>query len=306
MAYQIGGKDGYEMLKATDEQGIAPGSDLLSRLFEKYSPCLILIDEWVAYLRQIYRVDGLPSGSFDANLSFVQALTEAVKDVSGTLLVASLPASQIEIGGEGGEEALEHLRQTFSRVHSSWLPASQEESYEIVRRRLFNDVPGENSHHKDNAIIQFMKMYRSDIDSFPQGSDESNYQRKLEISYPIHPELFDQLYETWSSIARFQRTRGILRLMAQVVHELWIGNDTSIMIMPGSIPVGSQEVSPELTKYLDHGWPAIISSDVEGVQSLPQSIDSSVPSLGQISATRRVARTLLWGLHQFPQHKIEE
>ena len=142
-----------------DAKGIAPGSNLLEEIFRKCSPCLILIDEWVAYLRQIYKVDGLPSGSFDANLSFVQSLTEAVKTSPGTLLVAALPASQIEVGGEGGQEALVRLKQTFSRVESSWRPASQEESYEIVRRRLFKDIPGDRFHHRDNTLKQFAKLY---------------------------------------------------------------------------------------------------------------------------------------------------
>jgi len=292
IAYQLGGIEGYNMLRNQDENGIAPGSDILGTLFKRFSPCLILIDEWVAYLRQIYKINNLPSGSFDANLSFVQALTEAVKDSPKTLLVASLPASQIEVGGEGGQEALDRLKNTFHRLHSTWLPASPEESYEIVRRRLFNDVPGENARHKDNTVKQFMKLYREDQDSFPQSSNTEEYKRKLEKSYPIHPELFDQLYNTWSSIDKFQRTRGILRLMAQVVHELWIGNDPSILIMPSSVPINSQRVEPELTKYLEQGWPAIIAGDVDGHNSVPYQIDANQPNLGRLSATRRVARTL--------------
>ena len=87
MAWQLGGADAFDMIAENDAKGIAPGSNLLEEIFRKCSPCLILIDEWVAYLRQIYKVDGLPSGSFDANLSFVQSLTEAVKTSPGTLLV---------------------------------------------------------------------------------------------------------------------------------------------------------------------------------------------------------------------------
>ncbi|MEQ1672978.1 MAG: Swt1 family HEPN domain-containing protein, partial [Hyphomicrobium sp.] len=109
LAWQLGGEEAFDMIAQNDANGIAPGSNLLEAIFRKCSPCLILIDEWVAYLRQIYRVEGLPSGSFDANLSFVQSLTEAVKASPGTLLVASLPASQIEVGGEGGQEALARL-----------------------------------------------------------------------------------------------------------------------------------------------------------------------------------------------------
>ena len=233
MAWQLGGETAFALVADNDETGIAPGSNLLETLFKQCAPCLILIDEWVAYLRQIYKVDDLPSGSFDANLSFVQSLTEAVKASPQTLLVASLPASQIEVGGEGGQEALARLKQTFSRVESSWRPASQEESYEIVRRRLFKEIPGDRFQHRDNTLKQYAKLYRENSNDFPQGCGDEDYRRKLEKAYPIHPELFDQLYTCWGSLEKFQRTRGVLRLMAQVIHELWINNDPSVMIMPG-------------------------------------------------------------------------
>ena len=295
LAWQLGGAEAFAMLAENDERGIAPGSNLLEALFKKYAPALILIDEWVAYLRQIYKVEGLPSGSFDANLSFVQSLTEAVKASPGVLLVASLPASQIEVGGEGGQEALARLKQTFSRVESSWRPASQEESYEIVRRRLFKEIPGDKFHHRDNTLKQFAKLYRENANDFPNGCSDEDYRRKLEKAYPIHPELFDQLYTSWGSLEKFQRTRGVLRLMAQVIHELWMGNDPSVMIMPGSVAINSARVEPELLHYLDSSWQSIIAGDVDGVTSTPYKIDQSAPNLNRYSATRRVARAVFMG-----------
>ena len=295
MAWQLGGKTGFDLVSDCDKSGIAPGSNLLEKLFKAYSPCLILIDEWVAYLRQIYKIEGLPSGSFDANLSFVQSLTEAMKACPQALLMASLPASQIEVGGDGGKEALDRLKQTFSRVESSWQPATLEESYEIVRRRLFKEVTSEMAPHKDNTLKQFGKLYRENTDAFPAGCDTEEYKRKMEKAYPIHPELFDQLYETWGAIEKFQRTRGILRLMAQVIHQLWMDNDKSVMIMPASVPISSPRVEPELVDYLSPNWRAIISSDIDGTQSTPFNIDQQSPNLNKVSATRRVARTLFLG-----------
>ncbi|OYQ37023.1 AAA family ATPase [Sandarakinorhabdus cyanobacteriorum] len=295
LAWQLGKAEGFAMVADNDANGIAPGSNLLEALFKRFAPALILIDEWVAYLRQIYKVDGLPSGSFDANLSFVQALTEAVKACPGVLLVASLPASQIEVGGEGGQEALARLKQTFSRVESSWRPASQEESYEIVRRRLFKEIPGDKFHHRDNTLKQFAKLYRENSNDFPNGCSDEDYRRKLEKAYPIHPELFDQLYTSWGSLEKFQRTRGVLRLMAQVIHELWMGNDPSVMIMPGSVAINSARVEPELLHYLDTSWQSIIAGDVDGVTSTPYKIDQSAPNLNRYSATRRVARAVFMG-----------
>jgi hypothetical protein len=295
MAWQLGGKAGFELVAENDRTGISPGSNLLEKLFKQFGPCLILIDEWVAYLRQIYRVEGLPSGSFDSNISFVQALTEAVKASPGTLLVASLPASQIEVGGEGGQEALARLKQTFSRVESTWRPASQEESYEIVRRRLFKDIPGDRYHHKDNTLRQFAKLYRENTNDFPQGCADEDYRRKLDKAYPIHPELFDQLYTSWGSLEKFQRTRGVLRLMAQVIHELWMGNDPSVMIMPVSVAVSSARVEPELLHYLEPTWQSIIAGDVDGLNATPYKIDQGAPNLNRYSATRRVARAIFMG-----------
>ncbi len=292
LAWQLGGAEGFAMVVENDERGIAPGSNLLEELFRKFAPCLILIDEWVAYLRQIYKTEGLPSGSFDANLSFVQSLTEAVKASPGILLVASLPASQIEVGGEGGQEALKRLGQTFSRIESSWRPASQEESYEIVRRRLFKDIPGDRFMHRDNTLKQFAKMYRENSDDFPQGCADEDYRRKLEKAYPIHPDLFHQLYTRWGSLEKFQRTRGVLRLMAQVIHELWINGDPSVMIMPGSVAVGSERVEPELLHYLDVNWQSIIAGDIDGSNSVPYKIDKASPNIGKYSAARRIARTI--------------
>ena len=292
MAWQLGGAEAFALVAENDATGIAPGSNLLEELFNKYSPSLILIDEWVAYLRQIYKIEGLPSGSFDANLSFVQSLTEAVKTCPGTLLVASLPASQIEVGGEGGHEALKRLKHTFSRVETGWRPASQEESYEIVRRRLFKEIPGDKFHHRDNTLKQFVKMYRENSNDFPQGCADEDYRRKLEKAYPIHPELFDQLYTSWGSLEKFQKTRGVLRLMAQVIHELWMNNDPSVMIMPGSVAISSARVEPELLHYLDSNWQGIIAGDVDGTNSTPYKIDQSAPNLNRYSATRRVARAI--------------
>jgi hypothetical protein len=255
---------------------------------------LILIDEWVAYLRNLYKVDGLPAGSFDANLTFAQALTEAAKAAPETLVVASLPASQIEIGGEGGEEALIRLKQTFSRVESTWRPASAEEGFEIVRRRLFQEDT-EKHPARDLVVRRFSEMYREQSGAFPSGCGEKDYEMRMRASYPIHPELFERLYTDWGSLEKFQRTRGVLRLMAAVIHALWEGEDKNLIITSSTIPMEDKAVQSELTRYMDDSWDTVINKDVDGPNSLPLRIDRETPNLGRYSATRRVARTVYMG-----------
>ncbi|MGZ4314194.1 MAG: Swt1 family HEPN domain-containing protein [Gaiellaceae bacterium] len=294
LAWQLGGVEGYGLVAEADQAGVSPG-EALKEVLRRYSPCLILIDEWVAYARQLYGVDGLPSGSFDAQFTFAQALAEAARAVEGALLVVSIPASDIEVGGEGGRSALERLKNVIGRVESSWRPASAEEGFEIVRRRLFDDLPADSAPDRDAVVKAYGNLYRTQAGEFPTGVAEADYERRLTAAYPIHPELFDRLYDEWSTLDKFQRTRGVLRLMAAVVHELWERNDSSLLVMPATIPIDAPHVSSELTRYLDDGWVPVIESDIDGPNALPLRLDRENPNLGRYSATRRVARTIYLG-----------
>ncbi|HOK48085.1 MAG TPA: DUF499 domain-containing protein, partial [Bryobacteraceae bacterium] len=218
LAWQLGGKEGYEMVRTADEKGVSPG-DTLRQLFKKYEPCLILIDEWVAYARQLYNKSDLPAGDFDAHFTFAQTLSESAKLASKTLLVVSIPASQNEIGGEGGQAALERLKNVIERVETSWRPASAEEGFEIVRRRLFQPITDPDLFvARDTVVRAFIDEYRKNLQEFPSEASKGDYERRMKAAYPIHPELFDRLYNDWSTLDKFQRTRGVLRLMAAVIH----------------------------------------------------------------------------------------
>ena len=293
LAWQLGRRDGYAMVAESDQARVSPGSRLLGQLLERYAPALLLIDEWVAFVRQLYANNELPAGTFDSNMTFVQALSEAVKATPGALLVASLPASQIEIGGEGGEVALERLKNTFGRIESSWRPATAEEGFEIVRRRLFEPmVDRELFAARDNIVKAFSDLYRESGAAFPAECSEADYRRRLEAAYPIHPELFDRLNNVWGALDRFQRTRGVLRLMAAVINALWEQGDKGLMIMPASIPLHDPSVQAELTRYLEQKWDAIISADVDGPNATPLAVDRENPNLQRYGAARRVARTI--------------
>ena len=149
---------------------------------------------------------------------------------------------------------------------------------------------------RDAVVKAFGALYRSQKAEFPQGVGEGDYERRLSAAYPIHPELFDRLYGEWSTLDKFQRTRGVLRLMAAVIHELWERNDANLLIMPATVPIDAPPVSSELTRYLEEGWTPVIESDVDGPNALPLRLDrENAATLGRYSATRRVARTIYLG-----------
>ncbi|MFO0290888.1 MAG: Swt1 family HEPN domain-containing protein [Pseudanabaena sp.] len=295
IAYQLGGKEGYEMIRQSDETATNPG-DTLKLLFNRYAPCVILIDEWVSYARQLHDRTDLPAGSFDTHFTFAQTLSESAKNADRTLLVVSIPSSDIEIGGDYGQEALSRLKNAIGRVESPWRPASAEESFEIVRRRLFQPITDPNLFVARDAVVRtFSEMYRSQAQEFPNECREANYERRITEAYPIHPELFDRLYSDWSTLDKFQRTRGVLRLMAKVIHSLWERSDRSLMILPASVPLDDPLVQSELTRYLEDNWVPVIEKDVDGANSLPAACDRDNPNLGRYSACRRVTRTIYLG-----------
>ena len=306
IAWQLGGKEGYILIQEDDERATNPGNTL-KELFNKYGPCLILIDEWVAYARQLHGAADLPAGSFETHFTFAQALSEAVKAAKNTLLVVSIPASEsphqkadravsdIEVGGERGREALARLKNAIGRVEAPWRPASPDEGFEIVRRRLFEPLSNEGHIARDAIARAFVELYGSQQQEFPTECREAEYERRIKIAYPIHPELFDRLFNDWSTLDKFQRTRGVLRLMATVIHSLWERQDGNLLIMPGNVPIDDQLVQSELTRYLEDPWVPVLEKDVDGPNSLPLGLDRDNPNLGRYSACRRVSRTIYMG-----------
>lgn len=297
MAYQLvtsaGKPDLYAIVSDSDRRGVSPGSEALKTLLNACGPCLILMDELVAYAKKIYGVDGLPAGSYDNFITFIQELTEAARASENSIVVASIPESDIEIGGDAGKIALDTIEHTFGRMESIWKPVAANEGFEVVRRRLFLDC--KDSEARDLVCNAFSSMYQENASDFPMEAKEVEYRNRMRSCYPIHPEIFDRLYGDWATLERFQRTRGVLRLMAAVIHELWMANDSSAMIMPGSIPLNVPSVRDELVRHLPDTWNSIIDREVDGKDSIPYQKDKSTFRYGQKLAARRVARTIMLG-----------
>ncbi len=283
----------YDFIKEADKKGVAPGSKALIDLFNSCGPCVILIDELVAYAKKLWRKDNLPAGSFDNLITFIQELTEAARASENSLVVASIPESEIEVGEGGGKEALAAIEHTFGRMESIWKPVAANEGFEIVRRRLFQSCKDEGK--RDQVCMAFSQMYQDNAADFPTEAKEVDYLARMQSCYPIHPEVFDRLYEDWATIEHFQKTRGVLRLMAAVIHDLWMNQDAGLMIMPGSMTLDVPAVRDELTRHVGDNWNSIVDHEVDGKDSIPYQKDQGIPRFGQLMACRRVARTIMLG-----------
>lgn len=293
LAVQLLEAEGYAMLADADQAGTSPGKEVLIALLQRAAPCVILLDELVAYVRQFEPGKSYAGGTFESNITFVQALTEALKSVPNAILLASLPESETEAAGSQGQRALEVLEKYFGRVESVWKPVAAEEAFEIVRRRLFDSV-GDPAQVLATARA-FGELYRQHPSKFPAEAQEARYEERIAHSYPIHPDVFDRLYEDWSTLDKFQRTRGVLQYMAIVIHRLWNSNDKDPLIMPGSLPLEDAVVRNKSIHYLPNGWEPVIEREIDGPRSAAMDIDGHDTRFGSLQAARRVARTIFLG-----------
>jgi predicted AAA+ superfamily ATPase len=293
LAWQLGQAEGFELVKESDATGTSPSKKVLQELLEKYAPCVILMDELVAYVGQFEEGKSLSGGTFESNVAFMQTFTEAVKLVPNCIVLASLPESELEAGSERGKKALAALEKRFGRVQALWKPVAPDEAFEIVRRRLFEPIKDEKA--RAAVCRAFADAYITEASALPSETQEGRYYDRLVQAYPIHPEVFERLYKDWTTIEGFQRTRGVLKLMAKVIFRLWQSNNADLMITPGSLPLFDSDVMNEMTYLLPPGWQAVIASDIDGERAETTALEAREPRFGQVNAARRVARTLFLG-----------
>jgi predicted AAA+ superfamily ATPase len=290
LAWQLGKAEGYAMVKEADESGTSPGKDVLIDLLSRFAPCVVLLDELVVYIRQFVESQALSGGTYDSNLSFIQSLTEAAKLVPNAVVLASLPESDSQAGGPRGISALKALEAVFNRVQALWKTVAPEEAFEIVRRRLFEKI--RDAKARDQVCRAFADAYVAEGSKVPQETQESRYFDRMMQSYPIHPEVFAQLYEEWTTIDGFQRTRGVLKLMAKVIFRLWQDDNKDLMILPGSLPLYDGSARNELIYYLGPGWDPVMDRDIDGERAETTVLEAKETRFGSVQAARRVARTV--------------
>jgi hypothetical protein len=263
LAEQLGN---YDLLAEHDRKRLAPGKDLLHKLLAG-APTLLLMDEVAAYVVKV-------SYFREQVIAFFQELTEAVKVLPQCALVATLPSSASY--GDEGERVLRQLQQVFGRIEAIHTPVEGEEIYEILRRRLFEDTadPSEVRQVADG----YWEMYQELGDDVPREVRETAYRDKLRKAYPFHPEMIDLLFERWSTYSTFQRTRGMLRLLAEVVADLYQREHSAPLIQPAHLNLAKPAIRRELIKHIGNEYEGVIAADIAGDNAKAQTIDREVGS----------------------------
>lgn len=309
LAWQLGGRDSYERVRHADEQMIAPTANDIKPIIERAAPALILIDELADYcVKASGRIVG--GGTlFTQTNSFMQTLTEVVASVPNTVLICTLPASATEVASsEIGQEILSALETRVIRVGSSVKPVDDEEIYEVVRRRLFDGKPDINI--VNQVAKKYKDMYHNRRDALPTEADRMAYAARIKKAYPFHPELIDLFRVRWGSDSKFQRTRGVLRLLASIVKDLWQRRSslvgTQAMIHTSDVQLENlPTLQSTITSLMGAQWDSVMHADVFGAISNAYKLDeqNAGNSIGKYHLANAVTTTVLMASVGASSHK---
>jgi len=167
------------------------------------------------------------------------------------------------------ESMINKFHGAMSRHAMSITPVDPHDIFDVVRTRL---VPKIDPNAREEIVSAYLKYYDE------QGlSEDSTLRNQMLSAYPFHPLLLKEiLYERVSTIPDFNRTRGILRLMSLVSHNILKTKAPCTIIGPGDVNLERSSILDELTSKLDlASYRPIISSDcVEKARSLDRNYSS--------------------------------
>ncbi|MCS7261498.1 MAG: DUF499 domain-containing protein, partial [Anaerolineae bacterium] len=256
----------YALLEQHDRQRRAPGKELLHQLLGD-APTLILMDEIAEYAAKARDFQ-------EQVMAFFQELSETAKVLPRCVLVATLPSSAPY--GEAGERALAQLEMIFGRVEAIYTPVEGAEIYEVIRRRLFEDL----GDLREAAIVaeRYWQMYQQLGDDVPAVAREVAYRERMQRAYPFHPQLIDVLNERWSTFPSFQRTRGVLRLLAHVVGDLYRREHPAPLIQVAHLNLANPEIRREFLKHIGNEYEGVIAADIVDSNAKAQHLDHDLGS----------------------------
>jgi len=273
--------------------------DIIRNFFDK--PTLLMIDELPHYLTETLaeRIEGTNKSKITE--AFLYKLISVASSSKNTAFVLTLTENQQlykeRVDGIKNtltdyviDDAIGGLKETLSRQTTTKNPVQKEEIYDVIRHRLIRQIDKEGK----KSIVEEYANYYSNHDLVT----DQKFLERLEKSYPIHPELVDMLYDRVSTISKFNQTRGTLRFLALVLHDIYKNKRECALVTTGDVNLESSVISDEVTSKIDRNeFKKIIDTDC---------IDHAceIDNQKHIKITESVARTIyLHSLHDTPNKK---
>jgi hypothetical protein len=271
IAYQLGGEQAFAVLAEHERQFIEPKGDVIRAFLPKDRPVLILMDEIVNYV-STYRKLGYHNRLYN----FIQSLSETARGRENVVLVVSLPASEMEYTADD-EADQQRFEKMLDRLGKAVMMSAETETAEIIRRRLFEwdlralSADGrvmlpQEARQTCDAYAEWILEHRSQLPGdFPIDRSREVFAE----TFPFHPTVFSVFERKWQALPRFQRTRGVLRLMAlwaaRAYQEGYRGAQRDSLIGIGSAPLEDPTFRAAVFEQLgENRLEAAVTTDIAG------------------------------------------
>lgn len=270
LAWQLGRGDSFRVVAEHDAKGIAPAGDVLREMLPP-GPTLILMDELVNYASRFRK-----QGHRDELYNFLQILSEEARARPNLVLCVSIPKSDLEMNPDD-ERDFVAFKKILDRLGKAVTMSADMETAEIVRRRLFEweGFPDE-ANKVVTAYAEWVGQHRDEV----SGIDAANARDAFKASYPFHPSVLSVFERKWQSLPRFQRTRGVLRLLAQWVARACQERSGEPLITLGSAPLDNQWFRAAVFEQLNEERLEVpVTTDIAGTKrdSHAQLLDREAP-----------------------------
>jgi hypothetical protein len=211
IAWQLGKKDALAVFEQHEREFIEPKGDAIRAMLPKDRPVLILMDEIISYV-STYRKKGYGNRLYN----FLDCLAETARGEKNVAVVVSIPASELEYTPEDIADET-RFKKMLDRLGKAILMSADTEMAEIIRRRLFEwRGATEDAKRTATAYAEWAVEHAQEL----TGIDMDTARERFLAAYPFHPSVLSVFERKWQSLPRFQRTRGILRLLA-----LWVARN---------------------------------------------------------------------------------
>ena len=296
IAWQLGGSALYSTVQKHDEEGVVPGGEIIQKWFDKES-VLILMDEVLNFIRRARDAGGNYARLGSQMYSFLEILSREAAGTSRAVLVVALPMSEYEMTPED-EADFQRLNKALDRLSKPVRLSEGTEIAEIVRRRLFEEVgdPGE-VRRIAQAYAEWLRNHRQQI---PEWFPVDQAEELFVATYPFHPTVLSVFERKWQSLPRFQRTRGILRLLAiwvsRVYQQAFREGSREPLITLGSAPLADRDFRVAVLEQLgEERLEAAILSDIAGEEAHAVRLDAeAVESIRKPRLHQKVAATVFF------------
>lgn len=248
----------------------APGREALRAVLEPHQPLLILADELLEYVTKAAGEQVGESTMAAQTMAFMQELTETVASLPRACLVVTLPSSLLERYDASAERLFQQVQKVVGRVERVLTPVAEDEVASVIRRRLFEHV----DEREAAAVVDAYLEYAEREGLLPPGTEPVDYRRRFLASYPFLPEVIDILYHRWGSFPAFQRTRGVLRILALVIFQLRESALPYVTLADFDLTVG--DLRRELLKYAGHEYDSVLAADITGPDAGSRKADAEL------------------------------